>query len=71
MVVFIGTPYAPSSSALLPAPPPHLTTLSPLQRRPKPPREFIPSQMWAKHAVEDDPRLDVSYEQSVPLGQRR
>lgn len=28
-----------------------------MQRRPTPPREHIPSQMWAKHAAEDDPSL--------------
>mmetsp|Transcript_13778 Transcript_13778/g.17983 ORF Transcript_13778/g.17983 Transcript_13778/m.17983 type:complete len:81 (+) Transcript_13778:188-430(+) len=28
-----------------------------LERRPIPPVRPIPSQMWCKHAVEDDPRL--------------
>ena len=27
------------------------------ERRLHPPDRFIPSQMWCKHAVEDDPRL--------------
>ena len=30
---------------------------SDLERRPRPPLRHIPSQMWCKHALEDDPSL--------------
>jgi len=38
-----------------------------LQRRPVPPLNFIPSQIWSKHAVEDDPRLQPLHQQFPSL----